>query len=130
MPSRYTTSSVTINLNRAEAWEVEEVLYHLEYQRQNFRIEGHFMTFETDDYVDELGWSGYRVCNQGVTRNLQEILVTLMAKDAVSVTLLSEFWSCDDGTEEGHGPSYFEDVAEQIPTLILQEVLAKRLGGG
>ena len=130
MSSRFTKSEVTIMLNRAEAWEVEETLSHLKRELLSLRYEGQLMIFVTEEYVDQLGWSGYRVCGPVVARNLPEILFTLMAKDAISVTLLSEFWSNSDGVSAENDPSYFEDLAEQIPTLVLREVLARRLGDG
>ncbi|CAN5767070.1 hypothetical protein BH11PAT2_BH11PAT2_03520 [soil metagenome] len=132
MPSRFAQSQVSIRLDRVESWEIEEILkFHRSSnpgEDGRVQIEGQLLTFGTDEYVDELGWREEKICQEGEARCLPDILLNLLAKDALSVTLLSEFYSNGDGLEE-QSPDY-EELAEQIPTLVLQEVLAKRIGAG
>lgn len=128
-----TEHTVSIHLGRVEGWEVEEILM---FHRKDWdgeglvSINGHILTFDTGADLYPLGWDEKKICQEGEAECLVDVLYNLLVKDALSLTFLSEWHS--SGSDDGEDISLdtFERIAEHMPTLALQEVLARRLSEG
>ena len=124
----------TVDFSKTEAWEAEALLYFLKemsrYERQEISIKGRFMVFEYVDCGNSLwwDWEGPRIYQEGAAECLDDILRNLMAKHALSLTYLYD-WNPGGGCDEDDPLSKYdyEELAERIPTLVLQAVLEKRL---
>lgn len=126
MASRFSTCRIQVLLSRTETWEVEALL---QFNEGEVKIVDNILEFIVEDNVDKLGWDPEEEIRKGKkVMWIEQILIHLMAKNAVSVTLLKEYYSNDD--HDGHKPSdYYEELLSQVPTLVIREVLAKRCGG-
>ena len=125
MASDHFTHEVTVDLQKADAWEVEW-LHSAAKTLRGYVIKGRYMIFIYEDHraLDAYGDTP-PIKPEEYTESLDDVLYNLMAKGGLSLTYLSHWNPGDDGWREE--PTDYVELAEQIPTLILQEVLAKRL---
>ncbi len=125
MASDHFTHEVTIDLQKADAWEAEW-LHSAAKTSREYVISGRYMIFIYEDHMALDNYSDTPpITSEDYTECLEDVLYNLMAKGGLSLTYLSHWNPGDDGWRE-ESTDYVE-LAEQIPTLILQEVLAKRL---
>ena len=132
MSTHYTRYLATVDCSKIEAWENHELNNFLFQERDGegtvFELDGVFKIFEycgIGDDPDSFENNGVPF-KAGEASSLYDILSHFSAKCALSLTYLSEADSGDWGDDEVPLPDFVE-LAEQIPTLVLQEVLAKRL---
>ncbi len=135
MSTTYVHYQAGVVLTKTEAWEAQAIQEFVQ-RRQTFweigseeiSIEGDLMVFEYIDAGDYLRWNEPRFCKQGEAECLTDILQNLIAKNALSLTYLYRWDSSGgNGAEDAPPVPNFEELFEQVPTLILQEALAKRL---
>jgi hypothetical protein len=148
MGTQYEIFQASVDLTKVESFEAKELLRFL----PNLTIEANrFAVFNCQDHVhdvflrtihtciracgdsfDETTWcgcsEGYLVLQkEGEAQCLEDIVSHLIGKNALSLTYLYSFCSTSDYDEE-ELPD-FDKLAEHVSTLVLQEVLARRLEG-
>ncbi len=127
MSSLITEYEATVNLLKVEASEAEAIGGFLQERGRLPEVTGHFMVFRFSDCDNETYlWDEYPPCVEEEPRSLEGILSILNTRHALSLTYLHE-WSSSDWEEDREDAPDFEKLAEQLPTLVLQEVLARRL---
>ena len=130
MGSLCTSYEGTVNLRKIEMVELEKLIGFISgesYGNRPFEFSEQFIIFNFEDVDNDTFCWDYMMSRSNVeAKCLKDFLFLLNARRALSLTYLSECRSTD-GWDEEKPHLDFEELAERLPTLVLQEVLAKRL---
>jgi hypothetical protein len=126
MASSFDAFTASVDLSKVESWEKEELMKFL---RDPTIEDNHFVVFECKDYEDRVfghGWDeSSLLLKEGDAEDLDDLIAHLIERKALSLTY--KYTWCTSGWDEVEELPDFEESAERLPTLVLQEVLAKRL---
>jgi hypothetical protein len=131
MSSDFDVYQATVDLSKAEAWEAHAIHSFFREDRRDVSITGRFMVFRFTDCDNSLLWRLDEPVLWDVYREtcLEDVLLKIHAKGALSLTF-DHRWNTSGGWEEDDwvvSLQNYEKLAEHMPTLVLQEVLARRL---